>query len=399
MSKRPHFSSGVTLVCGTSFGLCQPLQPTQKHVKLNKTSKQLANEKSQYQAQLAIFKNRKIFSMPLRMMWISAMEDFLHASENDVDLGNGAWVDEDEIAFSRPPPGDKGFFSSHAGGEVHLQDLFLDTLAEHLLIRKQKDHQTQKDRVECQVQAWKSMLPDLVSTFLKFQSQGPPARNKDNGSQALWTIEVISVEVSASVTLVECGIIPTSLEQPQLGISIETLHFYRQLRWVCPCFSINAFAKALNFYHAVPHTPYLADQLSNAYDSVDKLVGSELGHDDSWEAQNVCPPCLYKIEDETPMKFRFLAAMDGNNSLKLFVPTLGHQHLDAGSLLKKWTYSRKSNQDPESETMPSGVPLDFDGLEDANCEEVAWLNILEHNELAQCLNACVDRWKNAGPEA
>ncbi|PPQ90574.1 hypothetical protein CVT25_007130, partial [Psilocybe cyanescens] len=131
----------------------------------------------QYQAQLATLSFQE-------------REDFLHASENDVDLGDGAWVDEDEIAFSRPPLGDEGFFSSHAGGEVRLQDLFLDTLAE----QKRKDHQTRKDRVERQVQAWKSMLPDLVSAFLKFQLQGPPARNEDDGSQALWTIEVISVE-------------------------------------------------------------------------------------------------------------------------------------------------------------------------------------------------------------
>ena len=31
----------------------------------------------------------------------------------------------------------------------------------------------------------------------------------------------------------------------------------------------------------------------------------------------MCPPCLYKIESEPPLKFSLLAAMDGNNSLKL----------------------------------------------------------------------------------
>lgn len=33
--------------------------------------------------------------------------------------------------------------------------------------------------------------------------------------------------------------------------------------------------------------------------------------------ENVCPPCLYKIEGETPLKYSLLATMDGNNSLKL----------------------------------------------------------------------------------
>ena len=74
----------------------------------------------------------------------------------------------------------------------------------------------------------------------------------------------------------------------------------------------------------VPHKSYLADQLSNAYDgyleilrAVDQAVTHALGRTDSWETQNVCPPCLYKIENEPPLKFSLLAAMDGNNSLKL----------------------------------------------------------------------------------
>ena len=37
--------------------------------------------------------------------------------------------------------------------------------------------------------------------------------------------------------------------------------------------------------------------------------------------------------------------------------------------------------------------------EDLNSEEIAWLNVVEHDNLAKCLNTCVDRWRNAGPEA
>ena len=47
------------------------------------------------------------------------------------------------------------------------------------------------------------------------------------------------------------------------------------------------------------------------------IVSGELGRDDSWNAKNICPPCLYEVEDEPKLRFRFLAAMDGNNSLKL----------------------------------------------------------------------------------
>ena len=74
----------------------------------------------------------------------------------------------------------------------------------------------------------------------------------------------------------------------------------------------------------VPHRSYLADQLSSAYDcyieilrAVDQAVTQALGRTDSWEKQTVCPPCLYKVKSEPPLKFSVLAAMDGNNSLKL----------------------------------------------------------------------------------
>jgi hypothetical protein len=48
-------------------------------------------------------------------------------------MSDPAWIDDGHIAFIQPPPGEEGFFSSHAshaGGETQLQDLFLDTLAE-----------------------------------------------------------------------------------------------------------------------------------------------------------------------------------------------------------------------------------------------------------------------------
>lgn len=42
-----------------------------------------------------------------------------------------------------------------------------------------------------------------------------------------------------------------------------------------------------------------------------------LGRHSNWEQLNVCPPCLYRLKGEIPLKYSFLAAMDGNNSLKL----------------------------------------------------------------------------------
>lgn len=51
---------------------------------------------------------------------------------------------------------------------------------------------------------------------------------------------------------------------------------------------------------------------------------------------------------------------------------------------------------------PVSQPVSTHEKEDVDphiSEDVAWLNITEHDELAKCVNTCVDRWKNAGPEA
>ena len=50
----------------------------------------------------------------------------------------------------------------------------------------------------------------------------------------------------------------------------------------------------------------------------DRRISIELGREDrKWAIKNVCAPCLYKTVDEPKLKFEFLGAMDGNNSLKL----------------------------------------------------------------------------------
>ena len=64
---------------------------------------------------------------------------------------------------------------------------FIDTLSS-----KQKDYRTRRDRIEQQVQAWKLVLPHLVTAFLKFQQTGAPALNEDNANR--WGIDVISLE-------------------------------------------------------------------------------------------------------------------------------------------------------------------------------------------------------------
>lgn len=74
----------------------------------------------------------------------------------------------------------------------------------------------------------------------------------------------------------------------------------------------------------MPRQPHLADQISSAYDCylelqryIRRLYTEALRRPDDWDQNHVCAPCLYKTMNEPALKFSFLAAMDGNNSLKL----------------------------------------------------------------------------------
>jgi len=51
--------------------------------------------------------------------------------------------------------------------------------------------------------------------------------------------------------------------------------------------------------------------------AVDVQVRSCLGRNtENWWALNVCPPCLYKLEDDPALIFSAQFTMDGNSSLK-----------------------------------------------------------------------------------
>ena len=120
-------------MCGSSFGLRQASRPATKRVKLNRTRKDLEKEKALHQAKLAgksLFEALENWFMhdTTALSFQEQEDQILH--ENDVDMDDPAWVYEDSPALMQPPPGKEGFFSSHAGGETRLQDLFLDTLSE-----------------------------------------------------------------------------------------------------------------------------------------------------------------------------------------------------------------------------------------------------------------------------
>ncbi|KAJ6617481.1 hypothetical protein B0H10DRAFT_2218435 [Mycena sp. CBHHK59/15] len=252
-------------------------------------------------------------------------------------------------------------------------------------------------------------------------------------------------------TLLKHGYLGSSPESPALAFPLEFLEQFRQIHRVCPRFSFDALSKALSHLHKVPRKKYLRDQLSDAYDAylailrgVEERVQKALKREDDWYMKNVCPPCFYKTVGEPPLKYSALGAMDGNNSLKLVDATfqsgtprtdtrrstsfrwLTPQQVDRFQDEVENSKKRKSAPIPENsatqsapsaptapvsdmpstETMDESVPAppsEFNGDQDGD-EDIAWLNVNELegsavDDLTKCINACVDRWRAAGPEA
>ncbi|KAJ7199256.1 hypothetical protein GGX14DRAFT_536557 [Mycena pura] len=212
-------------------------------------------------------------------------------------------------------------------------------------------------------------------------------------------------EKCKSGTLIKHGYIGCSPEKPTRAFSIRTFEIYRQIHRVSPRFTIESLGTTLCNLHGIPRISDLAEQLSTAYDAylqilreVDIQVNSALNRDADWQVQNVCAPCLYKTEGEDPLKFSFLACMDGNNSLKLVDSTFraGTARLD-DRLSTSFRRLTAQQVDIFKDEVRESQKVCNDG-------DIAWLNVLEVDEsdaadLAKSVNICVERWKAAGPEA
>ncbi|KAJ6632028.1 hypothetical protein B0H10DRAFT_2159559 [Mycena sp. CBHHK59/15] len=209
-------------------------------------------------------------------------------------------------------------------------------------------------------------------------------------------------------TLLRHGYLGSSPESPSLAFPLKFLEQFRQIHRVCPRFSFDVLSKALNHLHKVPRKKYLRDQLSDAYDAylailcrVEEHVQKALKREDDWYMKNVCPPCFYKTVGEPPLMYSALGAMDGNNSLKLVDATFqsGTPRTDTRrSTSFLWLTPEQVDRFQDK---VENSKVNFNGDED---EDIAWLNVNELegsavDDLAKCINACVDCWQAVGPEA
>ncbi|KAL0563254.1 hypothetical protein V5O48_018820, partial [Marasmius crinis-equi] len=342
--------------------------------------------------------------------------EFLAANDFDND---------DEDFLFQPPPGDEGMITSHAGGEYFLHSL--------LSKKTRQDDRDRSDRVQKQVEAWKLQLPALA-----FRAHGPP--EPSCRSSKTWSLHVLDFNtnkllyfshtnpnaLSANESLARHGFIGGSPESPTIAFSFSLLDIYRQASHV------------LHNLHRVPYDQHREDQLRIAYDAylsvlreVEQmsLVALKRESEKSFHTLT-CPPCTYEVVGEHKLSPRMLIAIDGNASLKLVDPfhKSGNPRTDTRDLQHpRWIDSETvdemkdevsnaqkkpqdhgvrelSNPSTTEPSTPSNTDPQSNPASDANTEsskantDPAWLNVLETDDLAACIDTCVERWRAAGPE-
>ncbi|KAG1870303.1 hypothetical protein F4604DRAFT_1881244 [Suillus subluteus] len=211
------------------------------------------------------------------------------------------------------------------------------------------------------------------------------------------------------------GCIGASPIKPTVAITIHTLEVYRQTHRVCPRLSIHAEAKKLCHLHGIRYHRYLADQLQVAFDvyievqrHVDTRVDSALGQDSpNWHMLNACPACHYEVEDEPTMPFSFQLSMDGNNSAKLVDPILRHgnecpdprdQHCYFW-MLEEYVdrFKHEVCNARQQALLPTEVPDSGQATETND----TWVDEPDSDDSSSSepVSVCLDRWRNATPEA
>ncbi|OCH83864.1 hypothetical protein OBBRIDRAFT_815682 [Obba rivulosa] len=129
---------------------------------------------------------------------------------------------------------------------------------------------------------------------------------------------------SAAEDMALRGYLATTPVSPTLAISFKTLELFRRLRLRKPSFSVEAFAKVICDFYAIPYRRVYRMSLSNAFDvylSIHRIIDGRMSellgrNTPDWRVLNACPACTYELDDETPLRFSRMICIDGNNSLK-----------------------------------------------------------------------------------
>ncbi|KAJ6485994.1 hypothetical protein C8R45DRAFT_1098732 [Mycena sanguinolenta] len=373
------------------------------------------------------------------------------AAPEDYSDGWQPFDSDDEEALQTLPPGEEGYWHSHAGREAVFHEIFDKCQPGRGDPRRRALH------VQTAVNAWKEQIPYLVDAYLKLKSGS--ALNSD-GLPGGWALEVIGLDEygyqyfvhnstarRTNETLILHGYIGASPEKPLLVFPLRLFEVYRQLHRVCPHFSLSALSTTLTNLHEFPRWSLHAEQLTTAYDAYLEIIREGDAHahqammrDAAWYIQNrgvrnrppsliLCSPTISilrppssvpvlqhgyntfltghsRLDNHTSTSFRWLTAAQVDvfkdevaNSQRQAHKTKSTPDTPTTSAAVQVPSVPPSTQShtPAADASPADDSQPSDSLEkDDDDGDVAWLNVnelsgSEADELTKCINTCVER--------
>ncbi|KAG1831413.1 hypothetical protein F4604DRAFT_1946633 [Suillus subluteus] len=264
--------------------------------------------------------------------------------------------DSEDFTFGDVWDGSDALPISHAGGE--FGDLARGVLEEVWRLNDhdgarsvRHDNRTRRDRVLRRNDAFNEQVPAMSEAYLlwsleksqkgfknffdRLRSEETDEANDLDGGQ--WPMMVVdaffaeklllkisSRDRTIASAMVRQGVMPCSPISPVVGITLETLEFYRVAHLRSPHLSIQAFVKTMSDLRGVEFHRHLSRQFSIAFDlyhqirrTVASVLMTSLQRDSpDWRLKHACPACTYLLTDEDQLRFKMLYAMDGNDSLK-----------------------------------------------------------------------------------
>lgn len=100
--------------------------------------------------------------------------------------------------------------------------------------------------IECMFSSWCTLRNIICKRFIYLLS---PARSQQQYRR-------VAGAESINITLAHWGLLGSAPVLPEVAIPFQTLEIFHQLHRVCPCLSVDAFAKALHHLHRVSHATY-----------------------------------------------------------------------------------------------------------------------------------------------
>ncbi|EKM49342.1 uncharacterized protein PHACADRAFT_188921 [Phanerochaete carnosa HHB-10118-sp] len=302
--------------------------------------------------------------------------------------------------------------TSGAGSEVELCEEILQKLNfKPALCRRRHDPRTRHDRTHLRNTAWMEQMDLLVDAYLTWRDRGNPIKLAGASDDCNIEVRVVNFfdtftrrfpvrgdGAHPNVLLAKHGYLGTAPLNPTIATGFRLLKAYRQLHRVCPKLSVYAQVKALCHLHGFPFWRALVDEFSQVYDvyleilhQVNKRVNTALRRDEpDWRLKNICPSCMYLLENEPEMALSMLCTMDGNSSLKLVDSAFqsGTTRIDERTRRADfWISPEDVDRFKNEHKSAKGPPVDPDVEE------------LQENQLTLELNAdCVQRWRSAAPD-